>query len=237
MQGHIQRDDAFPFARLPRKTGHQVDGPPVEHRHGQQQWDKDHARERIKKEIADEQKRPVFPFPLTQQPARDKDEQEKGCELQRNEIHLCLSGQKVMRKGARSPHDSENARPLQANRLGVLTYPAKNAGVFKILSRKQQKHRSPVVQITGRVRRRFAVAAEQIHTVAFDRPARILRQRQRVERDTVFASLVGQRDVHQRQQPLGKTLWSVATLTHGVILRPMLPLEPEVPDLPSLKNT
>ena len=125
MQGHIQRDDAFPFARLPRKTGHQVDGPPVEHRHGQQQWDKDHARERIKKEIADEQKRPVFPFPLTQQPARDKDEQEKGCELQRNEIHLCLSGQKVMRKGARSPHDSENARPLQANRLGVLTYPAK----------------------------------------------------------------------------------------------------------------
>lgn len=156
MQGHVQRDDAFPFARLPRKTGHQVDGPPVEHRHGQQQWDKGHARERIKKEIADEQKRPVFPVPLTQQPARDKDEQEKGCELQRNEIHLCLSGQKVMRKGARSPHDSENARPLQANRLGVLTYPARNAGVFKILSRKQQKHRSPVVQITGRVRRRFA---------------------------------------------------------------------------------
>lgn len=27
MQGHVQRDDAFPFARLPRKTGHQVDGP------------------------------------------------------------------------------------------------------------------------------------------------------------------------------------------------------------------
>lgn len=81
------------------------------------------------------------------------------------------------------------------------------------------------------------VAAEQIHAVALDRPARILRQRQRVERDTVFASLVGQRDVHQRQQPLGKTLWSVATLTHGVILRPMLPLEPEVPGLPSLKNT
>jgi hypothetical protein len=61
MQGHVQRDDAFPFARLPRKTGHQVDGTPVEHRHGQQQWDKGHARERIKKEIADEQKRPVFP--------------------------------------------------------------------------------------------------------------------------------------------------------------------------------
>ena len=66
MQGHVQRDDAFPFARLPRKTGHQVDGTPVEHRHGQQQWDKGHARERIKKEIADEQKRPVFPAPLTQ---------------------------------------------------------------------------------------------------------------------------------------------------------------------------
>lgn len=142
-----------------------------------------------------------------------------------------------MRKGARSPHDSENARPLQANRLGVLTYPARNAGVFKILSRKQQKHRSPVVQITGRVRRRFAVAAEQIHAVALDRPARILRQRQRVERDTVFAPSSGSVTFISVSRPLGKTLWSVATLTHGVILRPMLPLEPEVPGLPSLKNT
>ena len=38
-------------------------------------------------------------------------------------------------------------------------------------------------------------------------------------------------------RPLGKTLWSVATLTHGVIRLPILPLEPEVPGLPSLKNT
>ena len=227
MQGHVQRDDAFPLARLP-ENGTSGGRPPVEHRHGQQQRDKGHARERIKKEVAGEQKRPVFPVPRRAAASPRQGRTGKGCELQRDEIHQCLSGQKVMRKGARFPHNSENARPLQAtaSRLG---YPLRNAGVFNISSRQQQEHRAPVVQITGRVRRRFAVAAEQIHTVALDRPARILRQGQRIERDAVLAPSSGSVTFISVSRPLGKTLWSVATLTHGVIRSPYCLWNPKSP--------
>ena len=101
MQGHVQRDDALADAGTPVKAGHQTDRAPVEHRHGEQQRHERDARQRIEKQVADEQERPVFPVAVTQQPTRDQHQQEKGRELQSDKIHLCLSGQKVQRvKGA-----------------------------------------------------------------------------------------------------------------------------------------
>ena len=111
MQRHVQRDDALADAGTPGKTGHQTDRAPVEHRHGEQQRHERDARQRVEKHIADEQKRPVFPVAVTQQPARDQHQQEKGRELQSDKIHLCLSGQKVQRVKGRDPRTIAETRP------------------------------------------------------------------------------------------------------------------------------
>ena len=96
VRGHVRYDEGLAYAGALPETGEQVRRPPVEHGHRQQERHEGDPGYGIKKEVAQKQKGPVRLVAVAQQPARHQDKQQKGRELQRNKIHRCLSGQKVL---------------------------------------------------------------------------------------------------------------------------------------------
>lgn len=122
--------------QLPRKTGHQVDGPqlslPQPGKLGQRPCP-------TFKKIEQAKKRPVFPFPSARQPARDRPSG-KGYELQRVAIHLCLSGQRSC-TGRFDLRDSLTARPLPNNTpRRSRTIPAQQRAAFQKSLSEAAKH-------------------------------------------------------------------------------------------------